>query len=224
MVDGLIGRKIGMTQIFSEAGEAIPVTVLEVGPNYVTQIKSPDRDGYAAVQIGFAETKKLTKAERGHVKAVRSQHSDVRGLRHLHEVPDAGGDQVEIGQQLGAELFARGEKVDVTVGAVGGTMGTKGKGFAGTVKRHGFAGGPKTHGQSDRHRAPGSVGAGSTPGRVFKGMRMAGHMGNRRATVLNLTVVDVLPERNLLLIKGGVPGAKNGIVVVRKAVKARKEP
>jgi large subunit ribosomal protein L3 len=123
---------------------------------------------------------------------------------------------------LGAGLFEKGEKVDVTVGAINGTAGSKGKGFAGTVKRHGFAGGPKTHGQSDRHRAPGSIGASSTPGRVFKGMRMAGQMGNKRRTVLNLEVVDVLPERNLVLVKGGVPGAKNGIVVVRKAVKARK--
>jgi large subunit ribosomal protein L3 len=223
MVDALIGRKIGMTQVFSDTGEATAVTVLEVGPNYVTQIKTPDRDGYAAVQLGFRETKKLSKAERGHIRAVHTQHSEVRGLRHLHEVREIGEDGVEVGQQLGAEIFTKGEKVDVTVGAVGGTMGTKGKGFAGPVKRHGFAGGPKTHGQSDRHRAPGSVGAGSTPGRVFKGLRMAGHMGNRRATVLNLTVVDVLPERNLLLVKGGVPGAKNGIVVVRKAIKQRKE-
>jgi large subunit ribosomal protein L3 len=222
MVDGLIGRKIGMTQVFSESGEAIPVTVLEVGPNYVTQIKTPEVDGYAAVQIGFAETRKLTKAERGHVKQVHERNQEVRGLRHLHEVRDAGGADVEVGQQLGADIFAKGERVDVTVGAVNGTMGTKGKGFAGTVKRHHFAGGPKTHGQSDRHRAPGSVGAGSTPGRVFKGMRMAGHMGNRRSTVLNLTVVDVLPERNILLLRGAVPGAKNGIVIVRKAFKGRK--
>jgi large subunit ribosomal protein L3 len=215
MVDALIGRKIGMTQVFSETGEAIPVTVLEVGPNYVTQIKTMERDGYDAVQLGFKETKKLTKAEMGHLK-----HTPVQGLRHLHEVSPAG-EAVEVGQQIGADVFSKGEKVDVTVGAVAGTLGTKGKGFAGTVKRHGFAGGPKTHGQSDRHRAPGSIGASSTPGRVFKGMRMAGQMGNKRATVLNLDVVDVLPERNLLLVKGGVPGAKNGIIVVRKAVKAR---
>jgi large subunit ribosomal protein L3 len=215
MVEGLIGRKIGMTQVFRENGEAVPVTVLEVGPNYVTQIKTVERDGYAAVQVGFKETKKLNKPERGHLRNV-----SVPGLKHLHEVPGSDAD-VEVGQQVGADIFTKGEKVDVTVGAVEGTMGSKGKGFAGTVKRHGFAGGPKTHGQSDRHRAPGSVGAGSTPGRVFKGMRMAGHMGNRRSTVLNLEVVDVMPERNLVLVKGGVPGAKNGIVVVRKAVKGR---
>jgi large subunit ribosomal protein L3 len=216
MVNAVLGRKVGMTQVFTENGEAVAVTVLEVGPNYVTQIKTPETDGYDAVQIGFLESKKLNKPERGHLRNL-----DVRGLRHLHEVRGSG-DDVELGQVLGADLFTKGEKVDVTVGAVRGTAGTKGKGFAGVVKRHGFAGGPKTHGQSDRHRAPGSIGASSTPGRVFKGMRMAGQMGNRRATVLNLTVIDTIPERNLLLVKGGVPGARNGIVVVRKAVKGRK--
>lgn len=215
MVDALIGKKIGMAQVFTENGEAVPVTVLEVGPNYVTQIKTPERDGYEAVQLGFGETKKLSQPETGHLK-----HVPVK-LRHLHEVR-AAGEPVEVGQTLSADVFTKGEKVDVTVGAVPGTAGTKGKGFAGVVKRHGFAGGPKTHGQSDRHRAPGSIGAGSTPGRVFKGTRMAGHMGNVRATVLNLEVVDVLPERHLLLVRGGVPGAKNGIVVVRKAVRAQK--
>jgi len=215
MVDALIGKKIGMTQVFTENGEAVPVTVLEVGPNYVTQIKTPERDGYEAVQLGFGETKKLSRPEAGHLK-----HVPVK-LRHLHEV-QAAGEPVEVGQTLSADVFAKGEKVDVTVGAVPGTAGTKGKGFAGVVKRHGFAGGPKTHGQSDRHRAPGSIGASSTPGRVFKGTRMAGQMGNVRATVLNLEVVDVLPERHLLLVKGGVPGAKNGIVVVRKAVREQK--
>jgi large subunit ribosomal protein L3 len=216
MVNAVIGRKLGMTQVFTENGEAVAVTVLEVGPNYVTQIKTPEKDGYDAVQIGFLETRKLNKPERGHLRTV-----PVPGLRHLHEVGGTG-DDVEVGQTIGADLFTKGEKVDVTVGAVGGTAGTKGKGFAGVVKRHGFRGGPKTHGQSDRHRAPGSIGASATPGRVFKGMRMAGHMGNRRATVLNLTVVDTIPERNLLLVRGGVPGAKNGIVVVRKAVKGRR--
>lgn len=213
MVDELIGRKIGMTQVFSETGEAVPVTVLEVGPNYVTQIKTEEKEGYASVQLGFGESKKLNKPERGHLKGL-----PVPGLRHLHEVR-RGDLNVEVGQTLGADLFAKGEKVDVTVGAVNGTAGTKGKGFAGVVKRHGFAGGPKTHGQSDRHRAPGSIGASSTPGRVFKGMRMAGQMGNKRATVLNLTVVDVLTDRNLILVKGAVPGAKKGVVIVRKAVK-----
>jgi large subunit ribosomal protein L3 len=216
MVNSLMGRKVGMTQVFDETGIAIPVTVLEVGPNYVTQIKTPEKDGYSAVQLGFALTRKLNKPEKGHLKRL-----SVPGLRHLHEVPSAG-DEPGIGDAIGVDVFTKGEKVDVTVGAVEGTMGTKGKGFAGTVKRHGFAGGPKTHGQSDRHRAPGSIGASSTPGRVFKGMRMSGHMGNRRATVMNLTVVDVYPDRNLILVKGGVPGSKNAVIVIRKAVKARK--
>jgi large subunit ribosomal protein L3 len=216
MVASLIGRKVGMTQVFDETGIAIPVTVIEVGPNYVTQIKTPEKDGYSAVQLGYGLTRKLNKPEKGHLKGL-----SVPGLKHLHEVP-ADGEDVEIGQPVGADVFEKGQKVDVTVGAVPGTMGTKGKGFAGTVKRHGFAGGPKTHGQSDRHRAPGSIGASSTPSRVFKGMRMSGHMGNRRATVMNLTVVDVIADRNLLLIRGGVPGAKNAVVVVRRAVKSRK--
>jgi large subunit ribosomal protein L3 len=217
MIDALLGRKVGMTQVFDDIGEAIAVTVLELGPNFVTQIKTPQRDGYSAVQIGFKESKKLNKPERGHTRKAGTP-----ALKHLHEV---GGttDDLEIGQQIGVDIFSKGDKVDVTVGAVAGTMGTKGKGFAGVVKRHGFAGGPKTHGQSDRHRAPGSIGASATPSRVFKGMRMAGHMGNRRATVLNLTVVDVLPERNVLIVKGAVPGAKNGVVVVRRAVKAAGE-
>ncbi len=200
MINALMGRKVGMTQVFSETGEAVPVTVLEVGPNYVTQIKTPQRDGYSAVQLGYRETKKLTKPEKGHLKSI-----PVAGLRHLHEIR-VDGEGARIGDMVRVDIFAKGEKVDVTVGAVGGTMGTKGKGFAGTVKRHGFAGGPKTHGQSDRHRAPGSIGAASTPSRVFKGMRMSGHMGNRRATVLNLAVVDVIADRNLLLVRGGVPG------------------
>jgi large subunit ribosomal protein L3 len=213
MINALVGRKIGMTQVFTETGEAVPVTVLELGPNYVTQIKTPQRDGYSAVQLGYKESKRLNKPEKGHVKSI-----PVSGLKHLHEVP-SDGEGVQVGDTITTEIFAKGEIVDVTVGAVNGTMGTKGKGFAGTVKRHGFAGGPKTHGQSDRHRAPGSIGASSTPSRVFRGMKMSGHMGNRRATVLNLTVVDVIPERNLLLVRGGVPGAKNGVIVVRRAVK-----
>lgn len=216
MLEALLGRKIGMVQVFTETGEAVPVTVLEMGPNFVTQLKTPERDGYSAVQIGYGETRKLNKPEKGHLR-----HLPVPGLRHLQEVPHHGND-LQVGQQLSADIFVKGEKVDVTVGAVSGTMGSKGKGFAGVVKRHGFAGGPKTHGQSDRHRAPGSIGASSTPGRVFKGMRMAGQMGNKRRTILNLEVVDVISDRHLLLVRGGVPGAKNGIVLVRKAIKRGK--
>lgn len=214
MINALVGRKIGMTQVFTETGEAVPVTVIELGPNYVTQIKTPQRDGYSAVQLGYKESKKLNKPEKGHLKNI-----PVAGLKHLHEVA-SDGDTMQVGDVVTTNIFAKGEKIDVTVGAVNGTLGTKGKGFAGTVKRHGFAGGPKTHGQSDRHRAPGSIGASSTPSRVFKGMRMSGHMGNRRATVLNLSVVDVITERNLLLVRGGVPGPKNGVLVVRRAIKS----
>jgi large subunit ribosomal protein L3 len=213
MINALVGRKIGMTQVFTETGEAVPVTVIELGPNYVTQIKTPQRDGYSAVQLGYKESKKLNKPEKGHLRNI-----PLSGLKHLHEVP-SDGEGIQVGDTVTADIFDKGEKVDVTVGAVNGTLGTKGKGFAGTVKRHGFAGGPKTHGQSDRHRAPGSIGASSTPSRVFRGMRMSGHMGNRRATVLNLSVVDVIAERNLLLVRGGVPGPKNGVIVVRRAIK-----
>lgn len=219
MVNALMGKKLGMTQVFAETGESIPVTVLEVGPNYVTQIKTTERDGYSAVQIGYGETRKLNKPERGHLKPA-TLTADVPGLRHLHEVKSDGED-LELGQPLTVDIFAKGQRVDVTVGAVAGTAGSKGKGFAGVVKRHGFAGGPKTHGQSDRHRSPGSIGASSTPGRVLKGLRMAGQMGNKRATVLNLEVVEVIPERNLMFVRGGVPGSKNGIVVVRRAVRRR---
>ena len=204
--EGLLGRKLGMTQIFEEGGLVRPVTAIQAGPCTVTQIKTPDRDGYSAIQIGFGDAKKLNKPEKGHLR-------DLPPLRHLREVRlDAVG-SYEQGQQIDASLFAAGELVDVV-----GT--SKGKGFAGGVKRHHFRGGPKTHGQSDRHRAPGSVGATTTPGRVYKGTRMAGHMGDVRVTVQNLKVIEVDTDRNLLLVEGAVPGADNGLVFVRKAVKA----
>jgi large subunit ribosomal protein L3 len=206
MVNGLIGRKVGMTQVFTPAGVAVPVTVVEVEANHVTQIRTQERDGYEAIQLGYGEAKRLNKPESGHLR--RSAK-----LRHLREVRATEAEALEVGQTLDVGLFAKGELVDV-VGV------SKGKGFAGVVKRHHFAGGPKTHGQSDRHRAPGSVGASSTPGRVFKGLRMAGHLGNRRTTVQNLEVVDVDAQRNVMLIKGAIPGARNGIVLVRKAVKS----
>ena len=206
MVNGLLGRKLGMTQIFNDAGVTVPVTVIEVEPNFVTQIRTTDRDGYEAVQLGYADVKKLNKPESGHLKKSAAR------VKHLREV-ELTGDAPAVGDKLDVSLFAQGEKVDV-VGV------SKGKGFAGVVKRHHFAGGPKTHGQSDRHRAPGSIGASSTPGRVFKGMRMAGHLGSDRSTVQNLEVVGVDPERSVLMVKGAIPGAKNGIVLVRKAVKS----
>lgn len=203
MIDGLIGRKVGMSQVFDEAGRAVPVTVIQAGPCVVTFVRTADRDGYDAVQIGFEESKRISKPERGHLK-------NLPPLRHLREVKAAAGDDVQVGQTIDASIFERGQKVNIT-----GT--SKGKGFAGVVKRHGFAGGPKTHGQSDRLRAPGSIGATSTPGKVLKGMRMAGQMGNERSTIMGLEVVAVNPEQNLVLVKGGIPGPNGGLVVVRKA-------
>jgi large subunit ribosomal protein L3 len=208
MIEGLLGRKIGMTQVFSATGEAIPVTVIELGPCVVTQIRNKDRDGYEAVQIGFGavKAKSLTKPQQGHLAGAG------RLLRHLREFSADNIEEHEVGQVLTADVFEVGQIIDVT-----GT--SKGRGFQGVVKRHGFAGGPKTHGQSDRHRAPGSIGAGTDPGHVWKGTRMAGRMGNRRVTVQNLSVVEVILDRNFLLVRGSVPGAKNGLVMVRRAVK-----
>lgn len=207
MIQGLIGKKLGMSQIFDDTGLAHPVTVLEVGPCVVTQIKTPDRDGYGAIQLGFGLDKRLNMPERGHRKASGFMS------RSLREVKADNVDEFSVGQVLKADVFAAGDVVDVT-----GT--SKGKGFQGGVKRHGFRGGPRTHGQSDRLRAPGSIGASATPGRVFKGMRMAGHMGGDRVTVQNLKVLRVDPERNLLLVQGSVPGANEGLVMVRRAVKS----
>lgn len=208
MIEGLLGRKLGMTQIFDEQGEAVPVTALEVGPCVVTQLRTAQRDGYEAVQLGFGHKKRLNEPERGHLKASGAQS------RFLREMKTDGSETYTVGQTLDASLFAIGELVDVT-----GT--SKGKGFAGVMKRHNFRGGPKTHGQSDRARAPGSIGATTTPGRVFKGQRMAGRMGADRVTVQNLKVVRVDPERNLILVQGSVPGPNEGFLLVRKAIKAR---
>jgi large subunit ribosomal protein L3 len=207
MIEGILGKKVGMTQIFGENGEIVPITVIEAGPCYVTQVRTQTKDGYEAVQLGFSESKKLNDPERGHLK-------NLPGLRILREINATEVDTHQVGETIDAAIFAAGEKVDIT-----GT--SKGKGFAGTVKRHNFSGGPKTHGQSDRHRAPGSIGAGSTPGKVWKDMRMAGHMGNETVTIQNLEVVEVDPERNLIAVKGAVPGPNKGLVIVRKAVKNR---
>jgi large subunit ribosomal protein L3 len=209
MVHGLIGRKLGMTQIFDEQGLARPVTVIEAGPCVVTQIRNQETDGYEAVQLGFGIAKKLNKPESGHVKA--SGHL-VKTLREF-KADDYSG--IEVGQVFQADTFNSGDVVDVV-----GT--SKGRGFQGGVKRHGFAGGPKTHGQSDRHRAPGSIGSSATPGRVFKGLRMAGHMGHERVTVQNLKVLRVDAERNLLLVEGSVPGPNNGTLLIKRAVKGQK--
>ena len=208
MIEGLLGRKIGMTQIFDETGAVVPVTVIEVGPCVVTQIRVRERDGYEAVQIGFGEVKpkSLNKPQRGHLAGAGKL------VRHLREFSADNPSDYKVGDVLGPDLFANGQMVDVT-----GT--SKGKGFQGVVRRHGFNGGPRTHGQSDRLRAPGSIGAGTDPGHVFKNTRMAGQMGNRRVTVMNLTVVEVISDRNLLLVRGSVPGAKNGLVMIRRAAK-----
>ena len=210
---GILGKKVGMTQIFDEKGEVVPVTVIEAGPCFVAQIKTVERDGYTAIQLGFEEAKpkRLTRAQLKHL-----QKSNLEALRYLRELRLAADElaDLEEGQKLTVDLFEPGEYVDVS-----GI--SKGRGFAGVVKRHGFRGGPKTHGQSDRHRAPGSIGACTTPGRVFKGKRMPGRMGGDRVTVQNLEIVMVDPERNLLAIKGAVPGAKNGLLEIREARKTR---
>jgi len=207
MVQGLLGRKVGMTQIFAPDGRVVPVTVIEVGPCFVTQIRTQERDGYQAVQIGFGAVKRLTSPERGLV-----EKSKAPLLRHLRElrIDDLAG--FEVGQKLDASVFKAGDVVDVV-----GT--SKGKGFAGVIKRHHFRGGPRTHGQSDRERAPGSSGSTTTPGRVFKGTRRAGQMGNVRGTVQNLEVVEADGERNMLLLRGAVPGARNGLLLIKTARK-----
>lgn len=207
MIEGMIGRKLGMTQVFDETGVAYPVTVIECGPNVITQVKTTDKDGYEAVQLGFGLDKRLNRPEQGHRKASGFMS------RSLREVKAESVDDLEVGQVYKADVFTAGQMVDVT-----GT--SKGRGFQGGVKRHGFRGGPKTHGQSDRLRAPGSIGSSATPGRVFKGLKMAGRMGTDRVTVQNLQVLRVDPERNLLLVKGSVPGHNDSLVIVRRAVKA----
>lgn len=206
----ILGKKVGMTQVFDETGQVVPVTVIQAGPCYVTQIKTPERDGYTAIQLGFEETreKRLTRAERGHLK------KPLPPLRHLREVRTSEVEGYEVGQTIDVSIFSVGDLVDVA-----GV--SKGKGFAGVVKRHHFAGGVKTHGQSDRQRAPGAIGATTSPGRVLKGLRMAGHMGSERVTVQKLTVVQVDPERNLLLVKGSVPGGENSLLLIKESVKTR---
>jgi large subunit ribosomal protein L3 len=208
MFKGLIGKKIGMTQIFDENGAAIPVTVIEAGPCFVTQVRTATSDGYASVQLGFDEVKpkRLTNGEKGHLK-----RNNLPPLRFLREFR-AKEPGVNEGEKVTVSLFTVGERVDV--------IGTsKGKGFQGGVKRYHFRGGPRTHGASDRERAPGSRGSTTTPGRVYKGARGPGHMGDDRVTAQNLKVVLVDSERNLIGVRGAVPGARNGLVVIREARK-----
>ncbi|OJX47403.1 MAG: 50S ribosomal protein L3 [Chloroflexi bacterium 44-23] len=210
MLKGLIGKKIGMTQIFDEKGAAIPVTVIEAGPCYITQIRTVEVDGYQAVQVGYNEVKpkRLTGGQLGHLKRKNLNLPPLRFIREFR-VKDAG---VNEGDKLLVDVFELGDFVDVV-----GT--SKGKGFQGGVKRYGFRGGPKTHGQSDRLRAPGSRGAGTTPGRVYKGARGPGHMGNERITAQNLKVVLLDPERNLIGVRGSVPGSRGGLVMIKEARK-----
>lgn len=198
-----------MTQIFTDDGSIIPVTAIQAGPCTIIQVKNPDRDGYAAIQLGFGTKRGLNKPAKGHRKGL----GDFRTLREFRVDNPA---EFEVGQELGSDMFAIGDVVDVT-------GRSRGMGFAGGVKRYHFRGGPKTHGQSDRHRAPGSIGAGTTPGRVVKGLRMAGHMGNERVTTHNLKVVGIEKDQNLILLKGPVPGAKNSVVFIREGRKTKRK-
>lgn len=210
---GLLGIKVGMTQVFDESGTVTPVTIVRAGPCYVTQVKSQDTDGYNAVQVGFDKTKekRLSGGQKGHL-GLGKRGNSVPALRHLREFRSADVGDYKVGQVLTVEQFEVGDIVDVT-------GKSKGRGFAGGVKRWGFAGGIKTHGQSDRHRAPGSIGATSGTAHVFKGKKMAGRMGNDRKTVQNLEVMRIDTDKNLLAIKGAIPGRKGGLVMVRAAVK-----
>jgi large subunit ribosomal protein L3 len=205
-VNGIIGKKVGMTRIFDERGRNIPVTVIEAGPCFVTQIKTDETDGYTAVQVGFDEVREkiITKPELGHLKGAGKVLRTLKEFR-LDEVND-----LKVGDEINVDIFAKGDIVAVT-----GT--SKGKGFQGTMKRHNFHGGPASHGQKDRLRAPGSIGAGSSPSRVWKGMKMSGQMGNETVTVRNIEVIEIRSDKNILLVKGSVPGSRNGILQLIKA-------
>ncbi len=199
-----------MTQVFVEGGRAEAITAIEAGPCTVMQVKTVEKEGYSAAKLGFVEAKKAKTAKRG-----KGKEKETTKFKYLREFTLDESQAFEAGQKVGVSLFKAGDAVDIT-----GT--SKGKGFAGTVKRHHFKGGPKTHGQSDRHRAPGSIGSGTTPGRVYKGMRMSGHMGNRRVTAINLEVIQADPARNLLLVKGAVPGGTNSLLLIRKSKRGKK--
>ena len=207
MIQGLLGTKLRMSRMIDGSGAVVGATLVSAGPCYVTQIKTVENDGYSAVQIGYQESEKLNKPELGHLRGIAK-------VKHLREVPADEGAELTVGQKFDASLFDVGEIVDVTATS-------KGRGFAGVVKRHGFRGGPKTHGQSDRWRAPGSSGAGTTPGRVLKGTRMAGRMGGERVTVKNLEVLAVDVERNLIALKGALPGPSGGLVRISKTTRGQ---
>lgn len=206
-IEGLLGRKLGTVQVFDEKGRLRGTTAVEVGPCFVTELRTPEKHGYHAAQVGYQDDKRLNKPESGHLRA-----SGNLKLRHLAEFRLASGDGYSLGDRIGAEIFEPGSKVDVTATS-------KGRGFQGGVRRHNFRGGPKTHGQSDRHRAPGSIGSGTTPGRVHKGTRMAGHMGAEQVTVRNLEVVARNDDRGVIFVAGSVPGPKGGVVRIRSARK-----
>ncbi|MCC7363691.1 MAG: 50S ribosomal protein L3 [Dehalococcoidia bacterium] len=209
-IEGLLGRKLGTVQVFDEKGRLRGTTAIEVGPCFVTELRTPEKHGYSAVQVGFGDARKVTKPEAGHLRA-----SGGNKLKHLAEFRTDGSTSYALGDRLGAELFDPGAKVDVT-------STSKGRGYQGGVRRHNFSGGPRTHGQSDRHRAPGSIGSGTTPGRVYKGTRMAGHMGAERVTVRNLDVVARNDDRGVIFVAGSVPGPVGSLVRVRTARKVAK--
>jgi large subunit ribosomal protein L3 len=202
---GIIGIKLGMTQVFTEAGKCKAVTAIEAGPCTITQVKTAVKDGYVAAQVGFGKAKKLTGAEKGHLK-------DKGQFKHLHEFRVDSSEGLNAGDKIDVSQFQAGDKVDV-IGI------SKGKGFAGVVKRYHFRGGPKTHGQSDRHRAPGAIGSTTTPGHIWKNLKMAGHLGAERVTAQNLEIHSADADKNLILIEGAVPGGKNSLVIIRKSSK-----
>ncbi|MGH2739658.1 MAG: 50S ribosomal protein L3 [Actinomycetota bacterium] len=206
-VKGILGEKLGMTQIFTDDGRAVPITVVKAGPCRVAQVKTPERDGYAAVQLSFGERKRLSQPIAGHLRK-----AGVESARHLVELRTDDAADYQPGQEVTVDIFQPGDHADV-VGV------SKGKGFAGVMKRHGFSGLGASHGTERKHRSPGAIGACATPSRVFKGTRMAGQMGNVRVTVLNLEIVETDAERGLLLLRGAVPGPRGGLLMVRTAVK-----
>ena len=210
MTEGILGKKLGMTQVFGEGGKTEAITAIEAGPCTVTQVKTVEKDGYSAAQLGFGEVKKQRAGRRG-----SSKEKEPVKYKYRRELRLDNNPAVEAGQKIDVSLFKVGDMIDIT-----GI--SKGKGFAGGVKRYHFKGGPKTHGQSDRHRAPGSIGSNTTPGRVFKGLRMAGHMGSERVTIINLEVLTADPARNLLLVKGAVPGMTNGLLLICKSKRGKK--
>jgi len=208
-VRGILGEKLGMTQVFTDEGRALPVTVIMAGPNRVLQVKTAETDGYAAVQLGFKPAGRVTKPMKGHAEKAGAEPT-----RHIVELRTDDAGTYEPGQEIKADVFAPGDRVDV-IGV------SKGKGFAGVMKRHGFSGLSASHGTKKKDRHPGAIGACATPSRVFRGMKMAGHMGHERVTVLNLEVVETDPERNLILVRGAIPGPVGGLVMVRTGVKAK---